>query len=90
MFIVVYNMRVLENFSPQDIFGVGGIKTFWTQNQTRKVDKDFELYQVPMCQTALIFRNIYIYIYICKYLLYIFIIYIYIYFQDRKHNKLIQ
>ena len=47
-------------FSPSDIFGLGGIRTFWTQSQERKLDKDYELYQLFMSQTVLIFPNIYI------------------------------
>ena len=48
--IVEYKMAVLAHF------GHGGISTFWTQkNQARRIHKDFEQYQVFMCQTFLIF-----------------------------------
>ena len=48
--IIEYKMAVLAHF------GHGGISTFWTQkNQARRIHKDFEQYQVFMCETFLIF-----------------------------------
>ena len=47
----------------EHILGLGFLGNFGLKNQTRKIDqihKDFELCQVFVCQTVLIFPNIYI------------------------------
>ena len=58
-------MRVLGYFAHGSHFDLGVLGHLRLKNMTRKNDKihkDFELYQVFMCQTVLILLNIYRYI----------------------------
>ena len=60
----IFGLEGIRKFSLLGyILGLGALGQFGLKSQTKKIDKidkDFELYQVFMCQTVLIFPKIYI------------------------------
>ena len=61
---IFLDLSVLGHFASWNtLWGLGVLGHFGLKYQTRKINKilkDFELYQVLMCQTVLIFLNTYI------------------------------